>query len=109
MVHEHTCARASPAALLRYSPDSTDDRPCSPEYIPVSKLWTDVTASAQQMLPRDEVVFGPGVQLDDPNQGGDKLTADISDLVNRMEIDATVQTANNGNNVLGTEDASIGR
>ncbi|KXG35743.1 hypothetical protein SORBI_3002G221200 [Sorghum bicolor] len=82
MVHELRCSQATPG--LCYSPPRSPNAPVrSPEYRPVSTLWRPVRGA-------NEVVFGPGVQLQG-TEGEMDPTADISDQVTRMEIDGADQ------------------
>jgi len=76
------------------APDDAHVAPQSPAYIPVSALWwgnkqTNCTPTVQ-----DEIVFGPGVQQQEPggSQAGsmDEVGV-ISGLVTKMDIDTATE------------------
>ncbi|CAD6240323.1 unnamed protein product [Miscanthus lutarioriparius] len=81
MAHEHACTRLSRAPQCYSLDDNADNRAGSPESRPVSKL----------QAPRpEEVVFGPGVQLDAPQLSNfGPSTEDVSDVDDPAIRDAT--------------------
>jgi len=85
MLEANLCLPA-PSATINFYPDDGGDVPRSPEYVPGSKLWVDNHV-------QEEVVFGPGVQLEEepavlPPAEGACVELEISNLVHRMEIDS---------------------
>lgn len=91
------CGRALAAESLRYSPDSDGDgqgnRPRSPEYRPVSSLWADASSAHPARSQDDEIVFGPGVQLEGTSKRPEYL---VADHVTRMDIDGVAQATSLG-------------
>lgn len=66
-----------------YSPEDPGEAPRPPSYVLVSDLWPGNKGANQA-----EIVFGPGVQLEgvQSDSSADHV-GDISELVNRMDID----------------------
>ncbi|KAG2593878.1 hypothetical protein PVAP13_5NG012677 [Panicum virgatum] len=102
MLHEFSFASTLVVRPLSFSPERLEVAEGSPEYRPVSSLWTPPVLHKSERIragrepsPRlfvpapgqdTDVVFGPGVQLDcQAHQAG---LEDISAQVTRMEIDA---------------------
>lgn len=96
MMFEASFLSSSPSATLCSSPDEFSGMVLrSPEYIPGSQLWVGNQQPSQAPVNKEDIVFGPGVQLVEPSaSGGAALPPetevsdnDITDLVHRMEID----------------------
>jgi len=78
-----------------YSADNAGAAPSSPTYVPVSGLWADNKQPNHASAAQEEVVFGPGVQLQGPEESMSGMSqtssgqvGEISELVTRMDIDS---------------------